>query len=189
MDELKQYLNESAVDIVCITETHFHKDIVEAEIALPGFIPFRKDRNFKISDEQSVDVSEGGGSIIYVRNVIPCEEVESFINAPDSTAVKIKTNVGDICIACIYRSKSLSVQQNDILLKCIDDICHETNPFETLVVGDFNLSNVSWEQSISLAAGNDDTTNKILCQQKKFVDLFNDIIGLSWSLTAEITRL
>lgn len=187
MDELKQYLNASAIDIVCITETHFHKDILEAEVTLPGFIPFRKDRSFKISNEQSSDISEGGGSIIYVRNDIPCEEVKTFVTAPDSTAVKIKTNVGDVCIACIYRSQSLSVQQNDVLLKCINDICHETNPFETLVVGDFNLPNVSWEHSIRLAAGNVDTTDKILCQQKRFVDLFNDI-GLSWSLTTEVTR-
>ena len=63
MDELKQYLNASAIDIVCITETHFHKDILEAEVTLPGFIPFRKDRSFKISNEQSSDISEGGAQL------------------------------------------------------------------------------------------------------------------------------
>ena len=40
MDELKQHINDYQVDILCITETHFSQDILDAEIQLDGFIMF-----------------------------------------------------------------------------------------------------------------------------------------------------
>ena len=46
------------VKIICVTETMFDCDIERAEINVPNFTPFRKDRQ---------NGKEGGGSCIYAH--------------------------------------------------------------------------------------------------------------------------
>ena len=79
------------IDIVCISESHLDEDIFVAVIAIPGFDIFRKDRNFKL-DRTAIDIegesSTGGGSVIFVKNHMNAEILESF-NAPDSKSNKI----------------------------------------------------------------------------------------------------
>ena len=57
----------------------------------------------------------------------------------------MKTKFCIICIACVYRSTSLSDNLNSQLTDCISSICKETNDYETILTGDFNLPDVSWE--------------------------------------------
>ncbi len=65
-------------DIVCVNETHLSKDIMDAEIDIPGFTMFRKDRDFSITYDIN-STSNGGGSIIYVRNHLNPTHIEWFI--------------------------------------------------------------------------------------------------------------
>ena len=54
LDELKHCLSiYDKVQIVCITETHLNKDILDAELYIKGYRFFRKDRNFDIHAEES----------------------------------------------------------------------------------------------------------------------------------------
>ena len=69
------------VKIICVTETMFNKDIESAEIAIPNFTPFRKDR---------ICGKEGGGCCIYIHNSIYATEIESF-NCCDSIAVCVNS--------------------------------------------------------------------------------------------------
>ena len=135
------------VDIVCITETHLHDEILESEIQIDGFRIFRQDRNLKL-DGSVRETSGGGGSIIYVRDNIIASRVLAFNRAPDSVAVKIDTSDGQVCVACIYRSPALNYQQNELLRNCIMGICDEKNDYETILLGDFNLPNVSWDTGV-----------------------------------------
>lgn len=170
------------INVICITETHFNKDILDAELFIDGFSIFRKDRDFKI-DSSINDISGGGGSVIYVRNCFNINLVESFSKAPDSLAVNIETSMGIICICCVYRSNSLNNVQNNELIASIDTICNGVN--ETVVMGDFNLPNVSWDTGS--VNGNISSKNQFLITQEKFMTMFNDR-GLSWSFTNETTR-
>ena len=77
---------------------------------------FRKDRNFDIHDVGKGDlkdeISGGGGSIIYFKDALDVNLVQSFYNkAPDSLAIEIDSSIGKFCIACVYRSSNL----NDLL--------------------------------------------------------------------------
>jgi hypothetical protein len=134
LDELKFILSVyESIDIICVTETHFCREILDAEIAIEGYCMFRKDRNFKLDNSNS-EISGGGGSIIYINKRCKASLESSFLNAPDSLAVNINTSGGLISICCIYRSTSLNVQQNSVLLSCIKSISAERNDFETILL-------------------------------------------------------
>ena len=179
------------IDIICITETHFNKNILDSEISINGYRFFRKDRNFDIHDvgidNLKDEISGGGGSIIYFKDTLDVTLVQSFYNkAPDSLAIEIDSSIGKFCIACVYRSPNLNDLLNSVLLSCIKDICNESNAFETALIGDLNLPDISWETG-SLKTGKSSTNNKSLLQQLEFIDVFNQL-GLSWGLVNEITR-
>ena len=185
IDELKCIVSMyKSIEVICVTETHFSSDILDAEIYIEGFSMFRKDRDFRI-DNSTANISGGGGSIIYVKNCCNASLVNSFLKAPDSLAVNINTSGGLISICCIYRSTSLNLEQNNALISCIKSICSERNDFETLLLGDFNLPNVLWETgSIN---SNIASKNQFLVTQQKYMDVFNDS-GLTWYFTNETTR-
>ena len=192
LDELKHCISiYKNIDIICITETHFNKNILDSEISIDGYRFFRKDRNFDIhnmgKDDFKEEISGGGGSIIYFKDTLNVTLVQSFYNkAPDSLAIEIDSSIGKFCIACVYRSPNLNDFLNSVLLSCIKDICKESNAFETALIGDLNLPDISWETG-SLKTGNSSTNNKSLLQQLEFMDVFNQL-GLSWGLVNEITR-
>ena len=185
IDELKCILSVNPdIDIICLNETHFDSDILDAEIHLDGYMMFRKDRNFKLDNSDS-NISGGGGSIIYTKSYLDAALCQSFGAAPDSLAINIVTSGGVVCIACVYRSSSLNMEQNKVLLSCLHNICDESNDFETILMGDFNLSKVSWE--IGSIVGSVGSKDKNLCTQQMYMNMFNDK-GLSWFFTDEVTR-
>ena len=76
LDELKCCIPIYEPDVICITETHFNNQILDAEIYIEGYKCFRQDRNFKLTRSKQ-DVSGGGGSVnihkkchIYYRGTI-----------------------------------------------------------------------------------------------------------------------
>jgi hypothetical protein len=110
IDELKCILSVyKSIHVICITETHFNSDILDAEIFIEGFSMFRKDRDFKI-DNSTSNISGGGGSIIYIKNSCNASLVSSFLKAPDSLAINVNTSGGLISICCIYRSTKRSIR-------------------------------------------------------------------------------
>ena len=192
MDELKICLTVyDDIDIVCITETHLKSSVSDAEIDIEGYKLLRKDRNFNINSNDiliknsGVHFSSGGGCIIYYRNNLNVKIVENFSGAPDSSALEFESYKGRFYLACIYRSPNLNIQLNRILLSSINDICKAANTYETILVGDFNLADVSWETGI--VKYSDLTTNDSLLLQREYMDLFNEL-GMMWLLTNETTR-
>ena len=115
---------------------------------------------------------------MFFASIIFCKSDQS------SVAIDIETTYGKICLACIYRSTSLPDSKNDILLDCIMNICNESNNFETILTGDFNLPDVSWANGLVSGCS---VTKKFLNLQLEYLDLFTQK-GLKWYLTNEITR-
>ena len=187
LQELKQSIALYGSDIVCITETHFSREVLDAEISIQGYIAFRNDRHFTIhnTDDNSPNtdsISNGGGSIIYVSERLNPTRIEEFKGC-DSLAVQISTNVGLVNVVCIYRSASLNSEQNSLLLRAVN--CLLESDTETMIVGDFNLPNISWISGVLNAPL--DSRNKLLNIQKEWLNLVENS-GLTWLLTDEITR-
>ena len=103
----------------------------------------------------------------------------------DSLAIELDSNIGQFCIACIYRSPNLTTLMNNILLSSIKHICKTSNKFEMVVVGDFNLPDVSWDTSNVKCP--QVTQNELFLQQMQHVETFTEL-GMKWFLTNETTR-
>ena len=106
MTELKLIVQSSNFDVICISETHFNSDLADAEFKLSGYTEFRSDRDFRLDcSANSGEISDCGGSIIYVHNDIV---VVNSLKGPDSVAVSLEFDLGNVLIACVYRSPSLN---------------------------------------------------------------------------------
>ena len=51
-------------EILCLTETHLNKTVLDSEIEVAGFKFFRRDRDFNIHNEEDISVSEYSGTDI-----------------------------------------------------------------------------------------------------------------------------
>ena len=69
---MRLIVESDAIDLICVTETHFDDSLELAEIEIPGFNVFLGNRNFKLDRtcSKTVDYSNGGGSVIYIRDNI-----------------------------------------------------------------------------------------------------------------------
>ena len=146
--------------IMCVTETMFDSDMQTAEINIPNFVSFRKDR---------LSGKEGGGSCIYVHETIRASELESF-NCSDSIAICVETDPYPFILVCVYRSQSLTHEKNQEIIEQINKIVIKEN-HELVVVGDWNLPDVSWDSGIVKCPIG--TVNKSYILQKKFLDMFD----------------
>ena len=158
----------SNLKIICVTETMFDSDMQTAEINIPNFVPYRKDR---------LNGKEGGGSCIYVHETIHARELESF-TCSDSIAICVETDPYPFILVCVYRSQSLTHEENQEVIEQITKITIKEN-HELVVVGDWNLPDVSWDSGIVKCPTG--TANKSYILQKKFLDMFN-YKNLTWLL-------
>ena len=185
MDELRTAVDLYKADVICVSETHFDCEILDAEVAIKGYTHYRADRNFKICTVVSGDdLSKGGGSIIYIKSTLTSKLISSF-SAPDSLAISIERDIGNVVIACVYRSQQLTDSQNKVIIDAIGRLCTDYVTEEVIVVGDFNLPNVSWVSGT--VGGPIDSIDKILCLQSDYLSLVTEL-GLTWHITDEITR-
>ncbi len=186
MSEFILTLQNECIDIACITETHFTSDLFEAEVTIPGYNIFRQDRNFKLDRTVgNCNVSCGGGSIIYVRNNINVDKITSIQSGFDSVAILMECNIGKVLLSCIYRSPSLSFEQDMKLLNYLGNLIKLDDSIEKVFIGDFNLSNVSWISGT--VKGCADSVNKSLQIQHQYLNTVHSA-GLTWLLTDQVTR-
>ena len=170
--ELQAYLNINKPDIVVLNETWLKKSILDNEI-LPSnqYHVFRLDRSCKSHPPDPSDPKKfrknGGGVLIGVRvdlNVISKKIVLS--NCPaEMLAVQLTLENGMKCvISTCYRVGTLGMPNHDSVIRSLRSILCKKKPPKVFVVGDFNLSRVSWTAMSSPAS-----------IEQAFVDSFNEL--------------
>lgn len=94
--------------------------------------------------EYNIKENEGRGLLLYVKGDITCNTVELSTEYCEHSSVEIKTNDGNnALITSVYRSPNSSEDNNTRLLQLLHEIS-ETNFKYKLVLGDFNLPNINW---------------------------------------------
>ena len=123
-------------------------------------------------------------SPFFVKGCLKAEVIPNF-NVADSLAISVQTSIGNLTVACVYRSQNLDAKQNKTMIKAIANLAKSDNENEVILVGDFNLSDVCWVSGT--VSGPADTTDKFKCLQQEFLDMFT-ALGYAWHITDEITR-
>ena len=145
--------------ILCVTESMFFKDILDCEINIPNYRVVRCDRND----------SKGGGCCMYIHKSVKSNLIKSF-DFPDCMAIEINAGLYPIVIILIYRSPSLTFDKSMELINYLSDFCDSLPNNNFIIMGDFNLPDISWDQAVVDAPPNSVDKNIIL--QKRFLDLF-----------------
>ena len=110
--EIKRKLLEDNIDILGVTEIWMREDINSAEVSIPGYIMFRKDRDFK-------DKTKGGGVLLYIKIFLNAVEI---CENKDTESVWIDLHITEktrITIGVCYRSPSISSENEKILFDTI----------------------------------------------------------------------
>ena len=137
--------------VIGITESWSNEDIVDAELALTGFVMFRKDRRER----------RGGGVILYIKESVQAYEITLKVKqcrSVEAIRCNIVTRNSTLTIGVVYRSPNIG-QEEDVKLQ---KVIGEVSKGEYVIMGDFNHGHIQWESLES--AGRDDHQFLLLTQ-------------------------
>ena len=96
IDDLRFLCETTSIDVICVSETWFRREIHDSMYDLRGFKLFRSDRN-----------SHAGGVAIYVSKSISSKVICSN-NVDESVEyllVEVSSNSHKLLIGCVYRPR------------------------------------------------------------------------------------
>ena len=132
--------------VIGITESWTNEDIVDVELALTGYVMFRKDRRER----------RGGGLILYIKEYIK-ESIQAYeitlkseADSEEAIWCNIVTRNSTLTIGVVYRSPNIGQGEDVKLQKAI----REVSKGECVIMGDFNHGHIQWE-SLESAGGDD----------------------------------
>jgi hypothetical protein len=122
------------------TETWTNGNISDANLNMPGYRIGA--RNYR----QDTNNGVGGGLIIYVKDEVLSASL-SMSNFNQHCSISLRTKTGPLNLFLIYQSPSSNVENLELLCEMVK----ATKP-NTVLVGDFNLPNLDWEEGRLLEA-------------------------------------
>ena len=132
LDELKETIDSNNIDIMCLSETWLNSNIESANIHIPGYQLYRKDRN---------DGMRGGGVAIFVSTKLKLKIslVELGVDCNmECIFIKILINTKTILLGTVYRPPRQNLK---LFVNQLDDIFSFTFPTVDycLLMGDVNI--------------------------------------------------
>ena len=115
-------------NVIGITESWGNKYIVDAELALTGYVMFRKD----------ILERRGGGVILYIKEFIQAYEItlKSEANCEEAIWCNIVTRNSTLTIGVVYRSPNIGQEEDVKLQKAI----REVSKRECIIMGDLTMA-------------------------------------------------
>lgn len=127
-------------DIITVTETWLHKEILDREIVPPNYVIVRKDR-----------VHRGGGVAIVLRQGISFSVMPDVLDV-EAVWCKVSLNGLTVSIGAVYRPPHAQMAY----LESLYDYMHKhVIGGAVIMAGDFNLPDVNWECVSTGTAMND----------------------------------
>jgi len=136
IDLLQATVLDLLPDVIGITESWTHENVLDSELNISGFQLFRCDRKNGL---------KGGGVLLYVRDTL--NPVEHHTHTDYGEHVWCKVN--DLLIGLCYRSDNLAIvgHNNEAELR---QVLHEVSDRHVLVMGDFNYPGIDWISSTTV---------------------------------------
>lgn len=165
--ELELYVDKEEPDIIGLTESWAKEEMSDSELALDGYVMFRRDR-----ENQRARGHGEGGVLLYVKNDIMAVERRDIQNDKfkESVWCEIQCGVKKLLIGNCYRPPASDEETDNGLCEVIGKASQET----AVIMGDFNY-HIDWE-----------TMEGERTQDKQFMEFVNDSF-LQQHVT-EITR-
>ena len=134
-EELELCVEQNRYDIMGFTESWLNEAIDDAEIELPGYKIFRKDRKSDIK-------TRGGGVILYIKdeiNVVLNEDIcdDRF---PEALFCNIESSGEKTLLGICYRPPDSTIDNDAGLYNIINQISNQNS----IIMGDFNFSEIAW---------------------------------------------
>ena len=124
INEVPTFLQKYNVDILTVGETSYNKN---SKSKIPGYKCYRRDRD--------VSKKAAGGVALYVRNNLPCVEVQiNNIKSLEAHAIKLENK---LTVVVLY-----APPKNKILKTDLQQILNLGN--KVIAAGDLNAKHLSW---------------------------------------------
>ena len=151
-DELLLTVENEKPDLILLTEVLSKSCSIFAKFIIPGFLLFN---NF-VSDF-TPNTSKIRGISVYVRDSLQCSQISFHSDLIENLWIEIRLQQSkSLLVGCIDRSPSLpKFDSTEDLCKFIKSVC-DTKPHHILIVGDFNYSNINWEDYTASGVGSND---------------------------------
>jgi len=139
---LKDIVQQYNVKFLTLTETHLKPEILDSEIHVEGYAPFRSDRTNR----------SHGGVITYVHNSLPCIQQLSYSNQYCSVVI-VKATKLNLVLITVYRPPNCPKEAfQETINKCNEIIKHQALPTpDIILLGDFNFPHMKWPSGKILA--------------------------------------
>jgi exonuclease III len=146
-------------DVVCVNETWLNKDILDSEILHSDYTIFRKDR-----------VNRSGGGVLLAVKAESFQTVREFPVPADMDRLQLEIVAAElttesnhkILFCSCYKPPDVNISWSDEFNDFLNNICDQYD--NLLIVGDFNLPNISW----------DSNNNAFGANEMSFVDALHD---------------
>ena len=135
LDEFAFIFESSGIDIVCISETWFNKDLLDGFLNIEGYVLYRADRS-----------SHAGGCAIYTRQSLKCKVLAKSDDTSQIEFLFLEVSQNDkkLLIGTAYRPHHRINYDN-----FIDTLANISVPYSDIILtGDFN-SNLIQETSLT----------------------------------------
>ena len=151
IDELKEIIisfnkQGTIIPFVAIVESWLKPHMSDAQVTIPNYNLFHADK----------ELSENGGSLLYILDAIPIDESKSYDDNICSSVICLSRKWKCI-IASLYRPPSATKNSFENVLRFVNTFLmthNENNQYKTFTFGDFNFPEVSWENGHNLSSPN-----------------------------------
>ena len=170
--ELNTYINFNKPAVVMLTETWLKKSITNNEvIESSDYNIFRNDRSQTSHPCDPSDPKKfrkyGGGVLIGIRSDIEATSKRiSLRRGAEIVAIEVTINDSKFVFCCCYRVGTLGHANHGSIEDSIGSFFKCKKPKKIFILGDFNLSSVTWPLDENITVQN--------ATEKLFVDSFNN---------------
>ena len=171
--EINSYIHNNKPDVIMLNETWLKKSIKDGEIIEnPVYKVFRKDRSILSHPADKNNPKKyrvnGGGVLIAIRDDVEATKKRiSLSNGAEILAIEVNVNDSKFIFCTCYRVGTLGCDNHESISKSLRSFYKCKKPKKIYIVGDFNLSSISWPY--------DSDSNISNSTDRLFMDTFNEL--------------
>ena len=139
--ELSMTVNANDYDCISLTETWLTQSIYSAEMFDANYVVYRSDRNY-----EALNCTTGSGTLIAIRSIYKSSMLLGSSDPRfDDVWVLIRNNPTTLIIGSVYFSPNSSAESYQNFLQTLERMKNKYKHAKILIMGDFNLSGVNWD--------------------------------------------